>query len=80
MQLTLNIRGVCVLSQRPVEFPRILAAFIDSSFAPSPLIPYNLAQLPESCKKYHRPSTDLHVKYLSQRHKQKRYCTGPADL
>ncbi|KRZ04539.1 hypothetical protein T11_2348 [Trichinella zimbabwensis] len=28
-------------------------------------LPYKSTKLPESCKGYHRPSTDLHVKYLS---------------
>ncbi|KRZ15168.1 hypothetical protein T11_9344 [Trichinella zimbabwensis] len=31
----------------------------------TPPMPYNPTQLPESCKRYHGPSTDLHVKYLS---------------
>ncbi|KRZ73757.1 hypothetical protein T10_9046, partial [Trichinella papuae] len=31
----------------------------------TPPMPYNLTELPESCKRYHRPSTDLHVKYFS---------------
>ncbi|KRZ13506.1 hypothetical protein T11_8098 [Trichinella zimbabwensis] len=32
----------------------------------TPLMPYNPSQLYESCKGYHGPSTDLHVKYLSR--------------
>ncbi|KRZ67662.1 hypothetical protein T10_6411 [Trichinella papuae] len=35
-------------------------------FSYIPLMPYKSTQLPESCKGYHRPSTDLHVKYLSR--------------
>ncbi|KRY83038.1 hypothetical protein T4D_16587, partial [Trichinella pseudospiralis] len=47
-----------------VEFPLILAASIH---APPPhSMPYNPTQLSESCKGYHRASTDLHVKYLSR--------------
>ncbi|KRZ77949.1 hypothetical protein T10_6955 [Trichinella papuae] len=43
-----------------VEFLRILAASIHTS--PPPSMPYNPTQLPESCKGYHGPSTDLHSK------------------
>ncbi|KRZ03620.1 hypothetical protein T11_5421, partial [Trichinella zimbabwensis] len=32
----------------------------------TPPMPYNPTELPESCKGYHRPSTDLHVKYFSR--------------
>ncbi|KRZ07247.1 hypothetical protein T11_1857, partial [Trichinella zimbabwensis] len=32
----------------------------------TPPMPYNPTQLPESCKGYHGPSTDLQVKYLSR--------------
>ncbi|KRZ15124.1 Diacylglycerol kinase epsilon, partial [Trichinella zimbabwensis] len=57
IQSALNICGMCV----PAEL-RILAASIHAPPAP---MPYKPTQLPEGCKRYHGPSTDLHVKYLS---------------